>query len=189
MKKILQVLGVMFAFTCFISSPALAQTQFGWTATNSDAVDTTIGKVPAGAYHAGENGPGEYVPDDSLYACRGEYQNSVQPGKLWKSWCHIGWGGKEVLLNEYEVLVTEPGNMTLSWLPSGTGEPKPENLVYGGYNDDSEGYGGYPLDLCRVAYNGGVHPGKLWKDMCHIGWGGKERYFDNYEVLTLKAPV
>jgi len=186
MKKILQVLGVILAFTCFISSPALAQTEFGWTATNSDAVNTTIGEVPAGAFPAGISS-NTSVSDRHLYACRGEYKNSIQPGKLWKSWCHIGWGGKEVLLNEYEVLVTAPGNMNLIWLFSGTGEPKPANLVYGGYNDMSEGYGGYPLDICRTAYKGGVHPGKLWKDMCHIGWGGKEVYLKDYQVLTLDA--
>ncbi len=186
MKKVLQILGVILALTFFVSSPALAQTQFGWTDASSSTVDTTIGQVPADAYKAGYNGTPS-VPDDTLYACRGQYKDSVQPGKLWKSWCHIGWGGKEVLLNEYEVLVTDPGNMTLSWIPSATGALKPANLVYGGYNDNSEGYRGYPLDLCRVAYKGGVHPGKLWEDMCHIGWGGKEVYFKEYEILTLDA--
>jgi len=170
-----------FAVGILFASSAMAQTQFAWTPTNSKQVDTTIGKVPQGSLKGGHNGPIEPVPNDSLYVCRGNYKNSVHPGKLWKSWCHIGWGGKEVLLDTFEVLTTKPGRLGLKWVPTYSAK----DAVQGGYNDMSEGFGGYPLFICRVSYQNGVHPGKLWKGNCNIGWGGKEIPFDKYEVLTL----
>lgn len=165
-----------------LATSAMAQTQFAWTQTDSGQVDTITGKVPAGAFKGGNNGPIEPVPDDSLYVCRGHHQNSVHPGKLWKSWCHIGWGGKEVLLKQFEVLATKPGKMSLEW-----GSPSGAMMVQGGYNDMSEGFGGYPLSVCQAPYKDGLHPGKLWKGNCNIGWGGKEIPLKDYKVLILKA--
>ena len=172
------------AFVLFGSSSALAQQQFRWEDSNSQSVDTTVGRVPTGAFQGGENGPAEPVSDDSLYVCRGEHRNGVHPGKLWKSWCHIGWNGEEILLNEFEVMVASPGRMTLNWVASATGAQHPGNTVQGGYGDDSQGFNGYPLDVCQAEYQGGVHPGKLWVDMCHISWGGQEIPMTEYNLLT-----
>lgn len=189
-NQILKIVTLALAVVFLFNAPAFAEQQFFWQDSNSRMVNTTIGDVPPGSFNGGFNGPIEPVPDDSLYVCRGDYQESVQPGKLWKSWCHIGWGGKEVLLDEFEIMVTRPGNMELDWSPSYTGAPKPKNIVQGGYSSAfAEGFGGYPLYICRTPYQGGVHPGKLWKDMCHLGWGGKEVYLKDYEILTLYAPL
>ena len=168
----------------FFSATTIAQTQFAWTPVDSNQVDTTIGKVPSGAFKGGYNGPIEPVKDDSLYVCRGNYKNSVHPGKLWKSWCHIGWGGKEVLLDKYDVMITKVGKMQLEWVASNS---SPLTAVQGGYNDASEGYGGYPLMICRGPYKKGVHLGKLWKRNCNIGWGAKEVILTDYQVLVIKA--
>ena len=40
-----------------------------------------------------------------LLICRGTLQDGVHPGKVWEGKCHIAWGGKEVPLNVFEVLV------------------------------------------------------------------------------------
>ncbi|MEK8022028.1 MAG: DM9 repeat-containing protein [Candidatus Parabeggiatoa sp.] len=178
--------GVMPDVTPEPTAPATPKptAQFTWTATDSNQVNTTIGKVPSGAFKAGYNGPIEPVKDNSLYVCRGNYKNSVHPGKLWKSWCHIGWGGKEVLLGKYDVMTTKGGKMQLVWVSSNSIPPL---AVQGGYNDTSEGYGGYPLMVCHGPYKQGVHPGKLWKGNCNIGWGGKEITLTNYQILVIKA--
>ncbi|MEM9093223.1 MAG: DM9 repeat-containing protein, partial [Cyanobacteria bacterium P01_F01_bin.53] len=180
-----KIVSLQVAFALLGSSAALADQQFRWESFNSQSVDTTVGDVPAGAFKAGENGPIESVSDDSLYLCRGEYQNGVHPGKLWKSWCHIGWNGQEVLLEEFEVMITSPGNMTLNWVPSSRGARHPGNTLPGGYNDTSQGFGGYPLRVCQAEYQGGMHPGKLWLDMCHISWGGQEFPMTDYNLLTV----
>ncbi|MEM9485301.1 MAG: DM9 repeat-containing protein [Cyanobacteria bacterium P01_F01_bin.116] len=186
-KKMFAKLAVLpVVFGLFGSSAAFAQQQFRWESSNSQSVNTTVSTVPAGAFVAGANGPVEPVSDDSLYLCRGEYRNGIHPGKLWKSWCHIGWGGQEVLLDEFEIMVTSPGNMTLSWVPSSTGAQHPTNTIPGGYNDDAEGFNGYPLRVCQAEYQGGVHPGKLWRDLCHIGWGGREITITEYNLLTFQ---
>ena len=45
---------------------------------------------------------------------------------------------------------------------------------------------GEPLYICRGAYNGGVHSGKVRAAFgaCNIGWGGKEVKVNPYTVLT-----
>ena len=60
------------------------------------------GQVPAGAYEVGHESNG-----DKLYLCRGNYQSGVHPGKVRSAFraCNISWGGKEVKVNPYEVLI------------------------------------------------------------------------------------
>lgn len=65
------------------------------------------GEVPAGAYVVGHESNGE-----KLYLCRGNYQGGVHPGKVRWAFkaCNINWGGKEVKVNPYEVLISGNGN-------------------------------------------------------------------------------
>lgn len=59
----------------------------------------------------------------------------------------------------------------------------PENAVVGGYEN------GQPMYVGRVAFEGGMHPGKVIAGgYCNIGWGGKEYSFDkDFEILTAPA--
>jgi hypothetical protein len=57
------------------------------------------GRVPPGAM-VGGNEKGQ-----SLYVCRAAYQDGLHPGKVIGRNCNIGWGGREVLRPNYEVLV------------------------------------------------------------------------------------
>ncbi len=121
--------------------------------------------VPRGAQPAGDNGDGT-----PLFVCRARHQGGIHPGKVYAGNCNIGWGGKEIVIGAYEVLVGR-----LTW-----GRPTPGAGVVGG---DNWGNGREPLLICRAAYRGGVHPGKVWKGNCNIGWGGQEIVLPRYEVL------
>jgi hypothetical protein len=64
-------------------------------------VDASDGGVPPGAFSGGYE-PGR--PD--LYICRVSYRG-IQPGKIVGSNCNIGYGGKELVFSQYQVLVPE----------------------------------------------------------------------------------
>ncbi len=62
------------------------------------------GRVPAGALVAGA----EKAPcTEPLYLCRAKYGEGMHPGKLRTAFggCSIPWGGREVRVEDYEVLV------------------------------------------------------------------------------------
>lgn len=65
-------------------------------------VAASNGKIPSGSLVGGNEANGE-----KLYVCRANYKGGVHPGKVRKAFgaCNIGWGGKEVAVNPYEVLV------------------------------------------------------------------------------------
>ena len=50
-----------------------------------------------------------------------------------------------------------------------------------GYENNQTLYG------CRVAYQGGLHPGKLINTDCHFGFGGRELRSSTYEVLSYQG--
>ena len=41
----------------------------------------------------------------SLPVCRAAYKSGTHPGKVVAGKCNIGWGGKEIVLSTFEVLV------------------------------------------------------------------------------------
>jgi len=59
------------------------------------------GRLPTNAVKGGVDQNGK-VP---LYICRAHHINGVHPGKLLNGKCNIGWGGSEVVLHRFEVLV------------------------------------------------------------------------------------
>jgi len=131
------------------------------------------GSVPPGALSGGAE-PGR----PHLYIGRGQYQGGVHPGKVVGQNCNIGWGGREILLSHYEVLVA-PGAHA-QWIAARGGQVPP-GAVSGG------GEPGRPqLYVCRGQHQGGVHPGKLVGANCNIGWGGKEILLPTYQVLVLR---
>jgi hypothetical protein len=64
--------------------------------------------------------------------------------------------------------------MPMRWTPGAAGIPGDAMPVA-----DSSG-----LYICRASYNGGVHPGSIQPDGCHIGWAGSEVVIQNYAVLA-----
>jgi hypothetical protein len=62
-------------------------------------ISASGGSVPPGAVAGGyENG-------HSLFICRTHYGSGVHPGKVVATNCNIGYGGKEIAVAQYEVLV------------------------------------------------------------------------------------
>lgn len=110
-----------------------------------------------------------------LFICRGKYRDGMHPGKVVGGRCNIGWGGREIALDYYQVLVS---HAPLGWVSASYGAVPP-NAVPGGYAH------GQPLYICQVEFNGGVHPGKVVGQMCNIGWGNREVTIPYYNVLVM----
>lgn len=129
------------------------------------------GSIPDGALSGGWE-----VDRPDLFVCRGEYRGGLHPGKLIADSCSIGWGGHEVQILVYEVLVA-PAELA-KWTSASDGDIPAGSFVGGGEPDRPELY------VCRGEHRGGVHPGKLVGRYCDIGWGSTEVLLSDYEVLV-----
>ena len=69
----------------------------------------------------------------------------------------------------------------INWAASTGGLPA--DAFIGG----SENNGSRKLAVCRAAYQGGTHPGKVVAGKCNIGWGGKEIVLNAFEVLVPRS--
>jgi len=160
-RIVIKTLSAVAVAAFLMPSPGAAQQGGTW-------VGARNGQVPSGAIAGGsERGR-------TLYICRAPYRGGLHPGKLVGRNCNIGWGGKEVTLSTYEVLVRR-GGPGPNWAAARNGQV-PGGAVRGG------GEGGRTLYVCRARYSGGIHPGKLVGRNCNIGWGGKEIALSSYEV-------
>jgi hypothetical protein len=135
---------------------------------NLQWVAASGGQMPAGAVLGGQE------PGRSLFVCRANYQNGVHPGKVVGGNCNISYGGREIEIPNYETLTNS--GVTLRWVAASGGQV-PAGAVQGGQES------GRSLFVCRVNYQGGVHPGKVVAGNCNIGYGGREIEISNYEVL------
>ncbi len=148
--------------TATVTTPAKADAGLHWVAARG-------GEVPGGAIIGG------WEPGRTLYVCRGWYRGGMHPGKIVGSNCNIGWGGDEVLLDPYEVLVGDNG--AVRWVDASYGGV-PAGAFSGGWEP------GRPnLYVCR-AYHEGWQPGKLVGQNCNIGYGGDELLYAHYQVLV-----
>lgn len=144
-----------------VASGALAQGRYAW-------VPAGGGNGPAGAVQGGGEG------DHAIFICRAPWQGGVHVGKVVGTTCNFGWGGQEITVPSYEVLV----GALWRWVPASGGSVPPLAVV-GGHEAN-----GSPQYVCRAYYNGGMHPGKVVGANCNIGWGGAEVTLPTYEVLT-----
>lgn len=133
------------------------------------------GQVPEKAYKGGKEASGE-----KLYIARAEKDGGLHPGKVRDAFggCNIGYGGAEIMIPDYEVLVHFDGK----WVKASGGDVPP-NAVVGGHEGD-----GTPLYIGQVKYEGGKHIGKVRKEFggCNFSWGGEEKCESEYRVLTSK---
>jgi hypothetical protein len=139
-------------------------------------IDSASGApLPANAVAGGEeNG-------HRLYVCRASYNGGVHPGKVVAGNCNIGFGGDEIVLQQYQVLVTDVSPHSFpEW-----GAPKDE--LAGAFVGGRESSGS-PLAVCRAAYNGGIHPGKVVGDNCNIPYAHREIHVPQFEVLYWVEP-
>ena len=126
----------------------------------------STGGLPADAFVGGSEG------SRKLAVCRAAYKGGTHPGKVVAGKCNIGWGGKEIVLSRFEVMTNK--GVTLAWVKG----PSAEGMIIGGSD------AGRSLPVCRAAYQGGTHPGKVVAGKCNIGWGGKEIVLSAFEVLV-----
>jgi hypothetical protein len=126
-------------------------------------------------------GPGNAPePGSPMYICRGQVGGSVTPGKWVKGNCNVAFGGKEVVLTQYQIAYGDA-----VWQPyAGTSY----GLLRTGTDAD-----GTPLFSCRAHYNPGFpqgdqgnQPGKLLNGACRIPLGGGELVINPpFEVLSI----
>jgi hypothetical protein len=109
-----------------------------------------------------------------FYVCRGVHSNGTHPGRLAGKKCHIGYGGKEVVLTTYEVLTSlaEP-----QWDAVSSGGV-PANAFVGGEEPTGK------LVVCRVETGAMMLPGKVIGGTCHYGLNGVEGSSPVYEVAV-----
>ncbi len=141
-------------------------------------VQEASGEAPADAPPAGADPalavsvPFRVTP---LVACRVAWHGGVQLGEVRQGGCAFGFGGQQVEVDGYEVLVTSPWMTWLAAVPlalSGT-------AIIGG----SEG--GEPLYVCRAATAGGLHVGKIKRSAlgCSVVDGRREVVAERFELL------
>jgi len=115
-------------------------------------------------------GPGsDPTPNSPMYICRARFEGSNTPGKWVKGNCNIAFGGKEQVMNRYQIAYGDA-----VWQPYSS---TAYGLVRAGNDRD-----GTPLYSCRVRYNPGpiaggdqgYQPGKLLNGTCRIPFGGSE---------------
>jgi hypothetical protein len=114
--------------------------------------------VPLGAVQSGNEGA------EKLYVCRATYLTGIHPGKLGYGHCYLGYGGKEVVLDTFDLLM----NMT---------ETPPPNL-----HDRSK--------WRAMASDGTAQspPGQAFDDDPNTRWGsGHQQYGNEWFLLDLGA--
>jgi hypothetical protein len=130
------------------------------------------GDVPVGAAAQGHEANGEL-----LYVCRAYYRGGLHPGKVKGQFgaANIPYGGLEVQVNPYEVLLDEG-----TWVTASGGHV-PVGAVAWGHEANGEA-----LYVCRAYYGGGLHPGKVKGQFgaANIPYRGRELQVNPYEVLV-----
>ena len=145
------------------------------------------GTVPKNAIEAGfENGK-------KMPACRVSHKGGTHPGKVVAGMCHIGYGGEELYMKDFEILVHD-GDSEIKWVKPNR-ETLPDYAFLAGQEDRN-----HKLYVGLVDYtdpatgkNLGRHVGKVHQVngdlMINFGYGGKEiEVKDNFLVLT-ELPV
>jgi hypothetical protein len=61
--------------------------------------ENSWGEIPPNAVAGG------FEDGHPLYLCHGSYEDGVHPGKIVAGNCNIGFGGSEIELHDYKVLV------------------------------------------------------------------------------------
>nr|XP_022294156.1 uncharacterized protein LOC111104472 [Crassostrea virginica] len=137
-------------------------------------VTTTGNHIPEGAIRAGYEEDGK-----ALFIARANMEGVLTPGKCGNHLhgAHIPYGGKEQIVNQYEVLVHHNSALGFfDWLRASKGKvPKQA------YQTDTDIYVG------RAFYSGSLIPCKIATDPSHMcaymGYRLQEHNTKEYEVL------
>ena len=149
----------------FLISLCFLFTSFGAVAQTAGLTWVTYtGSLPENTVYGGsENGR-------QLAICRCNYNGAMHPGKVVNGNCNIGWGGREIVSRNFEVL-TLTGNRNLVWIPLNQNQLARLAIPAGQEGNNT-------LYIGRIQYAGGTHPGKIFgspgRYICNIGYGGRE---------------
>lgn len=127
-------------------------------------------EIPANAVIGGS----QHNPMATFYVCRANYNGGIHPGKYYQGNCNISWGGKEVVMQDFEILVSDK---RLAWTRGSNGSI-PHHAVPGGSERNRTLY------VCQADYANGTHTGKIIGKSCNFGWGGREISVPYYSVLV-----
>ncbi len=112
-----------------------------------------------------------------MYTCRTAYAGALHVGKVWAGVCHIPYADYNVQLSPFETLHSLP-RPNPKWVASNAWSSPPSNAVKGGQE------GSRSQLICRFPYVDGIHPGKLWDNVCYIAWAEQAIPSNFYEVLV-----
>ena len=114
-----------------------------------------------------------------LPLCRAPFRGGKHPGKVVAGKCNFGYGGKEILSADFEILVPTNGAQPRWSRMQGR---LAKNAFPASRYDNRQGY------ICRGRHAGGLHPGKVVAGRCNIGYGGREILLGQFQTLqTPKA--
>jgi len=143
----------------------------------------THGKdIPRGAIVGGQE---DNTDDKILYIARAYYEGGVHLGKAGRhlqKGAVIGYGGKEIEIDTYEVLLGD--NSKCKWVAKSDNNFSPQAAVEGGREAD-----GTPLLVAQAFYKGGTQPGKYSDKLggACIAYGGKEEVIKkDYRILIVQ---
>lgn len=142
---------------------------------------STRGSVPEGAWICGWEADGQ-----PLYIARCRYEGGMQIGKLGagSAGCRIGYGGREVILENCDVLCWAAKRLENGKRPAfvrlENTSAMPADAVPLGWEASGE-----PLYGARAQLLSGTHPGKTRPAFraCHIAHEGQEVCLPTFEVL------
>ncbi|HEY6561715.1 MAG TPA: DM9 repeat-containing protein [Polyangiaceae bacterium] len=122
----------------------------------------------------------------SLGVCRMRHADGVHPGKVFDRGCNIGYGHKEIIGKEYDVLVARRDAF---WHMAPDEDMDLNEALTGGREAN-----GQPLKLCVARHRTGwgsfsnylgYHPGKYVWGRCNFGFADQEISGDDYYLLAL----
>ncbi|KAB5592849.1 hypothetical protein CTheo_3709 [Ceratobasidium theobromae] len=162
---------------------AQSRTQGFYSRGQTDDVAWVLAKgtamVPQNAFIAGQESDGT-----PLFVARTYFEGGIHPGKFspkFKKGAIIGFGGDELEVENYEILVAKPH--AVRWVDA-SGPVQAQFLgrpVDGGREHD-----GSPLFIAQAPYKNGTHPGKAGGHLqgADITYGGDEKIVNPYRVLV-----
>jgi uncharacterized protein (TIGR03437 family) len=175
------------AKTCNISLNGVGNKLSTYEVMVNPWIPSTGADVPGELAAGAEAAPG----GQTLYSCRGVYQNGVHLGRFRQGLgCVIGYANQGVQLPSFEVLTNTFSGV---WLAS-SGSAIPAGAFAAGVEPPSSSFS--TQYVCRAAQAGGTYPGKLLGGLgCQIQLGTAaggtllQAVIPTYEVLIPTPPV
>ena len=122
-------------------------------------VTAGYGRIPKHALIGGHDASGS-----PFYICQATFQGDIYTGRIVGENCNFKFENAEAMTPHYQVLVTRHH---YDWIAV-NGSFIPMNPVY---------------SICQANYQGGIHPGVVKNNRCHINYAGNQVKAAKYNVL------